>query len=682
MSKMNKKKKQGSIKTKLIVLPLIIILLGVIIMGGVTTYISRKNLIDEMKSSGLATMHQLESRVIDNQRALDQINNNLEEKIYMTGRLIVRNQLSISSMYLKSIALDGDIVEINWFNRQGKIVHSSISEYVGWEAPEDHPVRDFIKGNEEFVVEDIREDSESGEHRMYGYVQATNGYFVQVGINADRVEALKKEFSYQTIMDEVAESEDIVYGLFINKDAVAVAHSNHDRIGKKLTDDNSIAGAVHGEFASSEFYYETEDVNVYDIVYPLEIDGEHVGALNIGFSMKKVYGAIMSNWIIFISLGTAVFLMIGGVLYFFSNGIVKAFIGLAKSMERMAAGDFTMTPPEKDLKRNDELGVMSRSVKEMLESMREALGEVKSKSSQVNHSANALADTSDDMSRSSQELAETIQQVAEGATNQARDLDDIVNTIGLLTSNIDKVYHELENVKKETDNAESKANAGKKEMDILVASINQIKEAFTLVANKVQNLTHSVDEINGITQIITNISEQTNLLALNAAIEAARAGEHGKGFAVVADEVRKLAEESTESTAKISNLVDSIARETKEVIETSQNVESSVTEQTTSVKKTVDSFGEILNSVEKIAPLMDSTYLVMDEIIESKETVVSRVEAVSAITEENSAATQQVAASSEEMTASSEEVAATAQRLSDVAINLQDQVKTFKIDEN
>ncbi|EOD01735.1 methyl-accepting chemotaxis protein [Caldisalinibacter kiritimatiensis] len=327
----------------------------------------------------------------------------------------------------------------------------------------------------------------------------------------------------------------------------------------------------------------------------------------------------------------------------------------------------------------NEFAQMNKSLAIVVDNLKNVLKGVKDNSENLTSNSQSLAAVSEEMAASSQELANTMQQVADGATSQANDLTEIVNSLSQLTQNIENVYEQLKNVKDETDNTTDKANIGKEEMDKLVLSINEIKNSFEIVVQKVGNLTNSVKEISGITDVISGISEQTNLLALNAAIEAARAGEHGKGFAVVAEEVRKLAEESKKSTDEITKLVVSINSDTDEVIKTSNDVESFVKEQANSVQNTVKAFRDILVSVESIAPLMDNTYKGMDEIVKSKDEVMERVDEISAVTEENSAASEEVAASSEELTASTEEIASTAQTLSTMAEDLMDYVNRFKI---
>ncbi|QCX33206.1 methyl-accepting chemotaxis protein [Caloramator sp. E03] len=344
--------------------------------------------------------------------------------------------------------------------------------------------------------------------------------------------------------------------------------------------------------------------------------------------------------------------------------------------EKLSQYDFTV-----DMETNgkNEFVQMNKSLSMVVENIKKALLEIITNTETLSASSQELSATSEEMASSSQELANTMQQVADGASSQANDLQSIVQLIADLTKSIENVYGELRNVKTETDNATDKANIGKQEMDKLVKSIEEIKNAFEVVINKVGNLTSSVKEINNITNVINSISEQTNLLALNAAIEAARAGEAGRGFAVVAEEVRKLAEESKKSTADIIELVNSIQSDTDEVIKTSNEVENFIKSQTNAVGKTVESFGLILESVENIAPLMNRTYEGMDEIVKSKDIVLEKVEGVSAVVEENTAATEEVSASSQEISASSEEIASTSQTLSAMAIDLANIVNKFKV---
>ncbi|SHI54284.1 methyl-accepting chemotaxis protein [Desulfofundulus thermosubterraneus] len=286
-----------------------------------------------------------------------------------------------------------------------------------------------------------------------------------------------------------------------------------------------------------------------------------------------------------------------------------------------------------------------------------------------------LSAASEEIASSSGEVARAIQQVAAGASEQAGHLQEILGLIENITSSLEKVYTELGRVRVNSEETSKLAGVGKKELDVLVASIKSVRESFKLVTEKLTNLRGSVDQVGEILEVINGIADQTNLLALNAAIEAARAGEAGRGFAVVADEVRELAEQSRASSERIKVLLGTIALETGEVVNTSEEVNRKVVAQLENVENTIKSFDDILESVTAMTPMIEETYRQVDDTVKAKDVVLNRVQNISAVAEETSASAQEISASAEELSASTQEIASAAQQVLAVARRLVDRVE-------
>lgn len=328
---------------------------------------------------------------------------------------------------------------------------------------------------------------------------------------------------------------------------------------------------------------------------------------------------------------------------------------------------------------NNEFAKMKKLLEEMTVKVSSLIKNVKISTENLNKSSYELSTISEEMAISTQELSKTMQNVSEGSLSQGNQFKEIVCLITELSYKIENVYEKIKEVKGQTYCAIEKVNDGNEEMNNLVKSINDIRAAFKTVIDKVSNLTVSVKEVNNITNVINLLSEQTNLLSLNAAIEAARAGEAGRGFAVVAEEVKKLAERTKKSTEDISKLLKSIQNDTIEVIKTSNNVDNLINQQINMVENSVVVFDDILDSVQKIEPLMLNTFEEIKDMEKAKDNVLERINLVNEVTKENIEFIEEVAASSEELSSSSEEVAATALSLSSMANNLSDIVNKFSI---
>ena len=256
-----------------------------------------------------------------------------------------------------------------------------------------------------------------------------------------------------------------------------------------------------------------------------------------------------------------------------------------------------MMTDEKDLtkkitlKREDELGMLAKFMNAFIENLRNIIYQVKSSTIELSSINNELASTTEEFSST--------------FTQQTTELKEINGEIITVRENTDQVEQNLEKVAEQTDSTVSRTRDGAKKLDESMRIINDIKQRVTELGGTVGNLSESSQEIGNIIGVINDIADQTNLLALNAAIEAARAGEAGRGFAVVADEVRKLAEKTQTATHEIGGIIGSLQNETKTVTGTMQNAAVTVEKGVSIIAEAKESFDGIVNSMDQIKTVND-----------------------------------------------------------------------------
>nr|MBO2505100.1 hypothetical protein [Bacilli bacterium] len=216
----------------------------------------------------------------------------------------------------------------------------------------------------------------------------------------------------------------------------------------------------------------------------------------------------------------------------------------------------------------------------------------------------------------------------------------------------------------------------------VVENVNQMKHIHESVDKSnemIQSLSSRSKEIGNILSVISGIADQTNLLALNAAIEAARAGEHGKGFAVVADEVRNLAEQSQSSTKLIEEIIRSIQNDTDTSVKLMNEVLENTNRGLTVTETTAEKFKKIIETSHSITPQIEEITDTMEQIYTNVEDIVAKMNILTKVSQENAANSEEVAAFTEEQLASMEEINSSAKSLTDLAEELRTHINNFKI---
>lgn len=328
---------------------------------------------------------------------------------------------------------------------------------------------------------------------------------------------------------------------------------------------------------------------------------------------------------------------------------------------------------------DDEIGLLATETNGLIGSLSGIATQLRVSAESVTNAATQLSASSQEISASSMEISSSVQQVAHGAELQSRKVEETTAAMESISAAVGEVAERAMEASRTSDTAAQYALAGEQSNEQAMSKINEALEAILTLATSVEKLGHRSNEIGNIVDVITTIADQTNLLSLNAAIEAARAGESGRGFSVVAEEVRKLAEGSGKAAEQIGELIKEVQAETATALKYMEIGTTEVRVGAEVVNESGEALRQITEAVTRTAGLAQ-TIADTTALQAKRATDIDRaMHDIAAVVEENAASAQETAAATEQQTACMEEISSSAQDLADMAHLLEQSALQFRV---
>lgn len=364
------------------------------------------------------------------------------------------------------------------------------------------------------------------------------------------------------------------------------------------------------------------------------------------------------------------------VAFVISGGMSRTIYELVRAAEMAASGDLTCRP---ESKRQDELGMLTLNMCKMMECMRLLIADTKETADKVSQDTKTVNGVIGQVVTISEQIGNAVEEIARGTSEQADDSEKAVVKTDELEEKIDKVGERIISIQAVSDGTMELTRNSIQTVHILISKVQETNEIIKEVLKDIHSMDKFSQVIGSIVTVINNIGAQTNLLALNASIEAARAGGAGQGFGVVAEEIKKLADQSLDSTKEISTIVENIQIQTKKALSKAMSSEHLIESQNEALVRTTKSFDSISLSMDKLVTKVHEIRKDVSEMEECKNSVLRSIQNISAVSEETAAMSEEVAASAQKQIDEMQELHRKSDNLEKNAIHLKQFVLKFKI---
>lgn len=656
---------------------LLIFLLGALSIG-LNGYFSQKNYIlnsveEEARLKIEEIMRMLEDK-IESARVTEEAVNRY---MIMVAKAIAEYMAVIPeedfNFTLRNLANKLNLPEIHITDEKGVVQWSNQASIIGLNfnsSEQTKPFLDILSNRIDALAQDAREIGiDKSLFKYVGVARVDKKGIVQIGVEPKTLQELYDQIDIVALARaEKYGNNGYVYVTDLN--GKILSHPDRDLVGTNI--DSYTWGKQILERESGSFTYLYEGIEllnhfrkygdyIINVILPTE---EYMTPLN---TLKTTFFTSLIVTLLFITT----------ILLINVRQLVKPILKASRLAQEVAGGNLQVNPLGYNSK--DEIGILSYSLDNMLESLRTIIGRIMNIANHVAASSEELSASGEQVGLATQEVSSAIQNVASGAEEQSAQIEESIGYINALIKEINDVEENTRAMVEFANGVMDSIEEGNKSLKDTIQKVVNVKKDFRDVAANINSLVKLSEEIEAIVDIINGIAGQTNLLALNAAIEAARAGEAGRGFSVVADEIRDLAEESSNSTEKISVLIkeiqNSITGAVNEMEENSDSIDESV--------KNIGETGKIFNNInmlaQKLLEQINDIYNRAEKVKDTGTKVIEASNQVLVVSQDAASNAEEVAAASEEQGAATEEIISASNELAEMANELAETINRFRI---
>ena len=501
-----------------------------------------------------------------------------------------------------------------------------------------------------FILESSKKQiTDSTKHTMVDVINTTSKIVENEISNADTEDLDYDEYA-KSLSDVKLEGIDSSYVYVVKNDGTMLYHPTKEKVGQPV-ENAVIKGVVQQlqdgkkpETAVVEYLFnETTKYSAYTI-----LNNENILVLTADES--EALAGITTVTGIAIGICTVVMLLTIIITFILGRRLMQPLVKVSTIIEDVANGnieaDFSVVKES-----NDEIGLIIEKMKELTQSLGSIVGKIRNSSDTMSSNSYELNDTSSQTLAANNEISKAVEDVAEGSTGMAASISNINENLLEMSNETKDINASVDEIKNQTVAVQDSSKIMNDKIKSMQDSSHKMDEGISAISKRIETVNTTVDKVSNIVSVIEEISSETNLLSLNASIEAARAGDAGKGFAVVAQEIRVLSDNTNTELENIKQIISSLVEECRYCVQASGTIVEDNAKQKEEIKAVLDEFGSLDEQIQKTAEKADEIEELVTAMIELNDDITKSSNSLTDVSAANAAATEEMNANIEELNA-------------------------------